>query len=332
MRLFRFSFSLLIIIIFITINSHSICQNNDNTQKITLSFAGDCTLGGDKRSDYQGSFQQIYSSVGNNNDFFFKNVKPVFSTDDLTIVNLEGPLTNASVYREKTFAFRGSPDYAAILKAGCVDIVNLANNHSYDYFEQGHNETLKSLDKYGISYFGDTLKTIKNIKGVNFGFIGFLGWATSIESSVKEQINLLKKMGADIIIVSFHWGEEGHYKQNSTQEHIARFTIDNGADLVIGHHPHVIEGVEDYKGKRIVYSLGNFVFGGNHNPRDKDSFIFQACFTVKQHKITGTDYTIIPCSVSSVSDHNNYQPTPLTGDRAEKIRSKIIQNSTNLKQ
>ena len=122
----------------------------------------------------------------------------------------------------------------------------------------------------------------------------------------------------------FHWGNEKEEVPDSNQTTLAHLAIDEGADLVCGHHPHVLQGIEEYKGKNIVYSLGNFCFGGNQYPSDMDTMIFQQTFTVDQSGVKADNITnIIPCSVSSDSDYNNYQPTPANGDEATRILNKI---------
>ena len=113
------------------------------------------------------------------------------------------------------------------------------------------------------------------------------------------------------------------------QVNLAHSAIDNGADLVLGHHPHVLEGIEVYNGKNIVYSLGNFCFGGNSNPSDKDTMIFQQTFTVQNGELVEDNVTnIIPCSISSDSSYNNYQPTPLEGDEADRVKGRIEEYSS----
>ncbi len=133
-----------------------------------------------------------------------------------------------------------------------------------------------------------------------------------------------------MIIVNFHWGIEKEYVPNDTQKTLAHLAIDEGADLVIGHHPHVLQGIERYKGKYIAYSLGNFSFGGNSNPSDKDTMIFQQTFTVADGKAeTNDDINIIPCSLSSASGYNDYCPTPLEGSEKERVLEKLQEYSAD---
>ena len=129
-----------------------------------------------------------------------------------------------------------------------------------------------------------------------------------------------------------HWGEEGSYEQTSAQIKMGHYLIDNGVDLVIGTHPHVIQGIEKYHDKYIIYSLANFVFGGNPNPKDKDTFIYQQTFTFKDNKLVLDDnINIIPASVSGTTKKNNYQPIIVTGERKEKVLNKIKKYSSNVK-
>ena len=116
---------------------------------------------------------------------------------------------------------------------------------------------------------------------------------------------------------------------DSNQMTLGRLAIDEGADLVCGHHPHVLQGIEEYKGKNIVYSLGNFCFGGNSYPSDMDTMIFQQTFTVDKNGVKADNVTnVIPCSISSEYDYNNYQPTPAQGDEADRILAKIQERSS----
>lgn len=298
---------------------------------ITISAAGDVTLGRDASYGYQGSFdhEAKISGLGH----FVKNIKDLFSKDDLTMVNLEGPLTTHTIKKDKQFAFKGDPSYVEILTMGNIDAVNLANNHTFDYFQKGYEDTMKHLKNAGVGYFGYENHLIKEIKGVKVGLLGYTGWSDTptLRNQIKKDINSLKNKGVQIILVNFHWGVERSYVPNQTQKSLGRFTIDSGADLVVGHHPHVIQGIEEYKGKFIVYSLGNFMFGGNRNPSDKDTFVFQQTFHVKGNKLTDKkEIKVIPFSISSVSHRNNFQPTPLTGKAADNLKAKIVSLSKQI--
>ena len=291
---------------------------------LTVSVVGDCTLGTDENFDYDTSLNACYDNYGA--DYFFSNVKSIFSTDDLTIANFEGTLTDSEEREDKEYAFKAPAEYAGILTSGSVEAVNTANNHSHDYGDQGYEDTISALDSAGILNFGYDKTIVTEVKGVKVGLVGIYELKDHLErkEQLKQNIAKVKAEGAQVTIVIFHWGNEKEEVPDSNQTTLAHLAIDEGADLVCGHHPHVLQGIEEYKGKNIVYSLGNFCFGGNQYPSDMDTMIFQQTFTVDQNGVKADNVTnIIPCSVSSDSDYNNYQPTPAEGDEATRILSKI---------
>ena len=287
--------------------------------RITISAAGDCTLGGDASGRSYSAFANVYRKNGA--AYFLKNVRDIFAEDDLTIVNLEGPLTKAKKFREKEFAFKGNPEYVKILTEGSVEAANLANNHAKDYLNQGLSDTAAVLKKAGIARFGWGKTEILDIKGVKVGLAGFGVWYGSVKS-MEKQIKALKKE-SDLVIVSIHGGEEGEGRALKVQRDYARAAVRAGASLVLGHHPHVVGGIEVYRGATIVYSLANFCFGGNMNPGDKDTFIFQQTFEVGPDGPVPAGELVIPCSVSGKKDRNDYQPVPLTGSAAERVLGRI---------
>ena len=295
---------------------------------LTISVVGDCTLGTDETFDYDTSLNAYYDSNGK--DYFFQNVKSIFAADDLTIANFEGTLTNSDAREDKTFAFKAPAEYAQILTSGSIEAVNTANNHSHDYGDQSYTDTLTALDNEGITHFGYDDTAVMDIKGVKVGLVGIyeLNDHLGREQQLKDNIAKVKTDGAELVIVIFHWGNETETVPDTNQMTLGRLAIDEGADLVCGHHPHVLQGIETYKGKNIVYSLGNFCFGGNSSPSDMDTMIFQQTFTITSDGVQADNVTnIIPCSISSADGYNNYQPTPATGDEATRIKSKIDERS-----
>ncbi len=299
-------------------------------REITVSCAGDCTLGTD--SAFGGiTFPVEVSNHGGDYGFFMRNVKPYFESDDLTIVNFEGTLTERGTRQDKTFAFRGSPEYTKVLTEGSIEAVTLANNHSKDYGDVSREDTIKYLEEAGIIWFEKLNTRVIDVKGVKVGLIGLYSLDGSSEGNLTPAIEKVKSDGAEIIIVQVHWGIEGNNYPDESQVNLAHRAIDEGADLVIGHHPHVLQGVECYKGKMIAYSLGNFCFGGNQNPRDKDSMIFRQTFRIsKNSEKDCKDYVVIPCSISSVQGRNNYQPTPLKDSEKKRVENKIQTFSNEL--
>ena len=299
---------------------------------LTLSVVGDCTLGTDEYFDYDTSLNAYYENYGA--DYFMANVKSIFSKDDLTIANFEGTLTESTEREDKQFAFKAPASYANILTAGSVEAVNTANNHSHDYGEESFNDTLKALDTANILHFGYDETAVTEVKGVKVWLVGIyeLNDHLGREEQLKQNIAKVKQDGAQLIVVIFHWGNEKEEVPDENQKTLGHLAIDEGADLVCGHHPHVLQGIEEYKGKNIVYSLGNFCFGGNAYPSDMDTIIFQQTFTIDQNGVKDDNVTnIIPCSISSDSDYNNYQPTPAEGEEATRIMQKIQKRSSWIK-
>lgn len=296
---------------------------------LTISVVGDCTLGTDENFNYSRSLNSYYEKYGA--DYFLKNVKDIFEADDLTIANLEGTFTSLSTRADKTYAFKGPAEFVNILTGSSVESVTLANNHSRDYGPQSLTDTKKVLDDAGVVHFGYDETAVVDVKGIKVGLVGIYELVDhkGREQQMKDNIAKVKSEGAQIVIVIFHWGIERDAAPNSNQTYLGRLAIDEGADLVCGHHPHVLQGIETYKGKNIVYSLGNFCFGGNSNPSDKDTMIFQQTFTVTDDGVKEDNVTnIIPCSLSSETSRNNYQPTPATGSEAERILKKIQERSS----
>ena len=313
-------------------------QNTDSSNatvsspvSLTLSVVGDCTLGTDETFDYDTSLNAYYENYGA--DYFLQNVKDIFSTDDLTIANFEGTLTDSDERENKTFAFKAPASYASILTGGSVEAVNTANNHSHDYGEQSFDDTLAALDDAGIVHFGYDETAVMDVKGIKVGLVGIYELYDHLEreQQLKDNIAKVKADGAQLIVVIFHWGNETETVPDSNQTTLGRIAIDEGADLVCGHHPHVLQGIETYKGRNIVYSLGNFCFGGNSSPSDMDTMIYQQTFTIDADGVKKDNVTnIIPCSISSAAydGYNNYQPTPAEGDEATRILGKINERSS----
>ena len=298
---------------------------------IVVSAVGDCTLGTDTNFGYERSFTNILDDTSRDFSYFFDGVYDILSNDNLTIANLETTFTDSNNRVDKKFNFKGDKDYTNILLEGSVEAVNLANNHTYDYGEEGYNDTIAALNEAGIPYFGYEDYQILDVDGIKIGLAGLSGWnEESAKKNTEKAINYFKENETDLIIMTYHWGIEYEYEQSTTQENIGRYAIDLGADLVVGHHPHILEGIECYQGKYIVYSLGNFVFGGNKNPIDKDTMIFQQTFHYVDDVLTDTSINIIPCSLSSKSDRNDYRPKILEEEEKEKVLEKIYTYSKNL--
>ncbi len=306
---------------------------------ITISAAGDVTLGNYKGQEFSNSFRQTYENT-EDKSYFFANVADIFRQDDMTIVNLEGTLTFSEDFAEgRTFNIKGDPAYAFLLKEGSVEAVSMANNHRMDYKEEGSQDTVNALMEAGISYAYDGNVGIYETKGIQIGWVSVneVGMGPAVEKYLEKGITGLKEQGVHLVLACCHWGIERDNYPEDYQKELGRKCIDWGADLVIGHHPHVLQGIDQYQGKYIIYSLGNFCFGANRNPADKDTMIYQQTFTFspKEAEDGQVTYTlseesearVIPCSISSVTFRNNYQPTPLTGDEGQRVIGRINEYS-----
>lgn len=285
----------------------------ENTS-ITISAAGDCTLGKDPSAAYNTSLNAFYDVQGAS--YFLSGVKDIFAEDDLTIVNMEGTLTDSDNIVEKAFNFKADAEYVKILTEGSVEAANLANNHSHDYGDEGYEDTIVTLDAAGIVNFGYEREAVVEVNGLKITLLGYnmLSDREANLQQMEESVGRAKMSGSNLVIVSFHWGKERQYSPLTYQKDAAHTAVDAGADLVLVHHPHVLQGIEKYNGRYICYSLGNFCFGGNKNPSDKDTMIFQQTFTFENGNLLDDgNINIIPCSLSSSSKKNDYKPRVLTG-------------------
>lgn len=307
---------------------------------ISLTLAGDCTLGTDDLYiSSPSTFYGVYNSVGCNTDYFLQNVRDIFSEDDLTLVNLECAITeNGERVDGKRFCFRGLPAYTAILSNSSVEAVSFSNNHCKDYGEIGYQDTMVHLQNSNILYSSEDKVCVTNIKGVDIGMISIQSSFRSgdtdadaeyedtefLKQITKEYIDTVKSQGAKLVIINYHWGIELSATPSVQQQELGHFAVDCGANIVVGCHSHCIQPIEKYNDAYILYSLGNFCFGGNENPSDKDTFIFRQVFNfVDGELVPDTLVKVIPCSISSAPDYNNYQPTPATGDEHTRILNRI---------
>ena len=282
-------------------------------EEFLLSFVGDCTFADNiKNGNNSLSF---YNIVKNNYNFPFQNVREYFLQDDLTLVNLECVLSDSDptekemeTLKDKRFRFRGYPEYVKILTQNGVEFANLSNNHTQDFGAQGLLDTKNILEENHIARTatGETC-FIATTRGLRVGIVSY--YFSFSENDIQGKIQSLRDQGAQLVIVSIHWGKEGKYQPTQSQKDYGHAAIDAGADIVYGHHSHTLQPVEYYGGGVIYYSLGNFSFGGNYNPSDKDTAILQQkVYLWPDGTVTLSSLNIIPCRLSSNSNYNNYQP------------------------
>jgi poly-gamma-glutamate capsule biosynthesis protein CapA/YwtB (metallophosphatase superfamily) len=311
---------------------------------VTLVVGGDVTVG----YHYEEYFDDQVAKGRTREEMLaygLREVRPIVDSGDLFVVNLECPYTLSQEKLPKNFNFRARPELVGVLTHGRVGVVSLANNHLMDYGAQGLLDTLATLDAAGIPYFGagrnmaEARKpALLTVQGVRIALLGyfFLGtrnieprqvYATDttpgvaghfsdeaeMERMLREDIALAKAK-ADVVLPFFHWGIEGNTTPEPYQVRLAHAAIDAGASGVLGSHPHVLQSMELYRGAPVVYSLGNFVFGGNWNPRDKRSVLWRARFSPAGYLSSD----VLPLRTDRYPEFP-VQPVPVTGAEAEGV-------------
>jgi poly-gamma-glutamate capsule biosynthesis protein CapA/YwtB (metallophosphatase superfamily) len=294
--------------------------------EVIIQAAGDVMLGGrwEKQVARDGYFHP------------FERIAPELKKGDITLINLEAPLTSrGSEFTDKKYRFRVNPKAAAALKKAGITTVTLANNHSMDYGATGLQDTLQQLDKAGIGHVGagENLAAarkpvIYDIRGTKVALLGYsltlpqefwagekrAGTAPLLEKLVKEDIAQARKQ-ASIVVVTAHWGEEGTTRLREYQPRLARMMIDAGADAVIGHHPHILQGVEKYKRGIIFYSLGNFAFAHKSRIADRTLLV--------RLRFDGDKRTAELLPVNILHKDVGFQATPLSGKRADELIERV---------
>ncbi|MEC0230230.1 CapA family protein [Paenibacillus alba] len=297
--------------------------------QVRLSFVGDVIMA--------SKVEDILTQKGY--DYPYTNVKDYLSKPDFTIANLETPITTRGTVQNKEYVYRSSPLALPPLKAAGVDIVNLANNHVMDYGPEGLQDTLNALDQEGIEHVGAGKNTDEAYKpviveknGIKIAVFGFsrvvpeaswkagpnhLGVAETYNYKPPVEAIQKAKASADLVVVVTHWGVERSDHPDKNQTDLAHRYIDAGADLIVGGHPHVMQGFEQYKGKWIAYSLGNFIFTTNDNPKTWETVILEAACT----KDKSCDLHLVPILTKSAL------PTPMNQEDGIKLFQRLSQIS-----
>ncbi|MBR3968747.1 MAG: CapA family protein [Clostridia bacterium] len=289
---------------------------------ITLSFTGDMILATNENSYYSGSFAEYAKEK--DPDYFLEKVRPIFEADDFTIVNLENVLTDrklSPVYKDYSpaFWFKAPASNIKILSGSSIEGTLIANNHIKDYGTEGYKDTIAAIKGAGMLY-GDESKIMYFEKGgyvISVICAGLWG-----EWQANNIINLMKtaKKHSHYQVVMFHGGTEKIHAPEEWKRRAARKLVDNGADLVVGGHPHVLQPREVYKGVEIVYSIGNFCYGGHRQPENR-TVIYQMSLTIdKNLKLKSSESNIIPCYVYT-EKLNNFQPAIV---KDETIKKRIL--------
>lgn len=306
----------------------------DGSFQLIITAAGDMTIGGDVRKRGDSLFERELKKQGGDLHFLTRNVLDILKADDLTLVNFEGTLTTAPVYKTNNeFVFSAPPSYVSILQEGGIEAVSLENNHVLDHGETGLQETKATLDAAGIVWSDSTNIGVYRVHDVSIAMLSYRQYREKVEEmlvTVPQDIAAAKAQH-DLVIVSFHWGAELDYKPNRNQINLGRAAIDAGADLVVGHHSHRINPIEFYKGRYIAYSLGNFSFAGNNKPSDMSTFLLQVRFNIRPGTVETDSFRIIPARISSRTDYNDFAPTPFTDQRLiDNVINVLKRNSGSL--
>lgn len=277
---------------------------------VTISFIGDCMLATDRGGEYEGSFNRLAKQV--EPSYFFENFIELFESDDWTVANLENVFTDNpdAKTRNKGYTpaywYKSTTANTAILNAGNIEIVSLANNHSEDYGKIGYDETRAALEAANVMW-GDNENIITLEKeGFTIALYCTTFYYTGYDRIISDK---MAKVDADYKIVYFHGGTERVHEPDEWKAAGARRMIDNGIDLVIGGHPHVLQPIEIYKGKTIVHSLGNFVFGGSRSEENR-TIVYRITLTATEGEVTDISEEVIPCYVYT----DLYKPGIITNE------------------
>lgn len=257
----------------------------------------------------------------------YRKTKEIVASADLTFGNLETPLLAACAPKRDGMVFCGKAEHTQGLQYAGIDLVNLANNHTGNHNEAGIAETIKHLQNARIAYTGLGEPAIITVKGKRFGFVGFseipgtcCGAREATSEYIKADIARAKEQ-ADVVIVQFHWGLEYQENPDHNQIRLGREAIDAGADLVIGNHPHWVQGVEFYKSKLITYAHGNYVFDQMWSVATTQGVI---------GKYTFYDNQLIDVQYTPLVIEDFVQPRPATSTEYEAIIGRMKRSSDYL--
>lgn len=276
-------------------------------------------------------------------EYPFEHIDTIFQDADIVFANLEAPFGEKGEAFPKTYSFQVPPDLVNVLLAGRINLVSVGNNHIMDFGEESLIETISLLEKNNISFAGAGLNlaqacapALLNIREKRIAFLSYSltfpeeFWATDSTAGtcfpyhtfVYDDIKRLKREN-NLVIVSCHWGEELRDTPKKYQIELAHKMIDAGADIILGHHPHVVQGIEIYREKLIAYSLGNFIFG-SYSKKATESFILK----IRWEDEGGSNYEIIPINV--FNEEVEFRPVPLSGKKKSDFLDRIARLSGEL--
>lgn len=288
---------------------------------ITMTFAGDVMLASLLDKTAPGNFNGYAAEQPA--AYFLEEAAPVFQADDFTLVNLENALSDRALPRrdkgtDTAYWYKSKTSNTEILTSSGVEAVSLVNNHTHDYGNAGYQDTVKAVEAAGLAYGTESNTVFYEKDGFRVAVICAGLWS---EGGVWPIVNRLKaaEEESNFQIVFYHGGEEGVHVPEAWKVRASRRLADAGADVVLGGHPHVLQPMEVYNGVDIVYSLGNFCFGGNNHPENR-TVLYQLTLTVdKDHQAVNKESRLIPFYVYT-GERNNYRPSPITDEaQARKV-------------
>lgn len=310
-----------------------LCCLSAQGETLTLSFVGDCSIGEMAESSGKaGSYTATVDEKGY--DWPFSLVREYLEADDFTFANSEVVFTSRTRHLDKKTNLRAAAQYAQVYLHSGVDAVNTANNHAMDFYDAGYTDTLAALDQYEIPHFGTLYPGTKRaqdrlgvymVKGITIGALGFSYPQDSDVKKIANRIAQLREQGCDLVVVSLHWGREVQSSPQSWQFTYAKQVIDAGADIIWGHHPHILQQVLFYEGKPIFFSTGNFTFG-SMSAVDPDTGIFQLCYQLTEEGPVLERFSVIPCRTQGKGD---FRPYPLTDpqEKADMLKKLIYKRT-----
>ena len=277
-----------------------------------ISFLGDCSIGDALQSVTKAnSFHSVIDREGYG--WPFSEVQDYIGTDDMTVGNLEVVITTQTKHKNIVFPLRADPDHVNVLLESSIDVVSTANNHCYDFHRNGYVDTLQALDDAGIDHFGSVYYSRKDgfddvvVKDVNGIRIGLFGFTYPTENDLKHAETLIAKLRdeehCDYIIASLHWGRETHLVPGTGNVKYAQKLLNLGADMIYGHHPHVLQPVAFYNNKPVLFSMGNGTFGTLSANMDQHAAIVQLTLEKTAEGTVPRKLEAIPCKYYKTGDY-----------------------------
>ncbi|MBW8352149.1 CapA family protein [Bacillus sp. IITD106] len=308
-------------------------QGQRKPEEITISMVGDNSFGTYPEAPEHLQFDYVFEKNKGDNQYVFKNSLPWFNSDDYTVINAESAFTTETKAQEKMWRIKSHPKYAAFLPASGIEAANLANNHTMDYFEAGYRDTLNAFKEQGVAVFNEDMPLIVNIKDIETVFLGYdYRYRKSADSYLSNIIRDVKKYKRkdNLVIVNMHWGIEYMETPAFYQTKFGHAALDAGADIIIGHHPHRLQSIENYNGKYIVYSMGDYAFGADPTLKSRQTAIFRLTFAKEDDTVVMKGLRIVPTLENSNDSEteNNYQPLPVFGEKAKEILDELIRISS----